>query len=70
MEAKRGRLVSVDRRKEEGRNASINENIPSPLVTTTLYLHVCFRLVWKGSREGEMGKGDQLSGDGWKLNFW
>ena len=24
----------------------------------------------RGGREGEMGKGDQLYGDGWKLNFW
>ena len=24
----------------------------------------------KGLREGEMGKGDQLYGDGWRINFW
>ena len=24
----------------------------------------------KGEGEGKMGKGDQLYGDGWKLNFW
>ena len=24
----------------------------------------------RGVREGEMGKGDQVYGDGWKQNFW
>ena len=24
----------------------------------------------RGGEEGKMGKGGQLYGDGWKLNFW
>ena len=27
-------------------------------------------LEWKGQRESEMGKGDELFAERWKLNFW